>query len=197
MARTRKLFPTYGSALANNLLATLNRERVVSSFVADYVEEYDREGILGGPWRDRELAETIGREVVLASIVEVRRLLPGFFGKRRLAALKADEKEAIDAFLREMVAALGRAWNWSEEDHEQFLRDRTLYSDFALQQTAQEKLQKKRKRQQEEPPFVARVALLLDPSLIEQARRAAGKFHAEAGRFAQKLLRQTLRPRGR
>ena len=79
MARARKLFPIYGSALANNMLAALVRDRVVGHFVAAYVAEYDRRGILGGPARDRELAETIGREMVLAMIVEVRESLPVFF----------------------------------------------------------------------------------------------------------------------
>ena len=32
---------------------------------------------------------------------------------------------------------------------------------------------------EEEAPFVGRVALLLDPSMLEQARRAARKFHGE------------------
>src|SRR5450631_2374573 len=119
MARARKLFPTYGSALANSMLAMLDRDRVVTRFVAAYVDEYDREGILGGASRDRELAETIGREVILVTILEVRALLPRFFGKKNSTALKADEKEAIDAFLQEMVAALGRAMNWSGEDRRQ------------------------------------------------------------------------------
>lgn len=194
MARARKLFPTYGSALAHNLLAMLDRQRVVGNFAASYVKEYAREGILGGPSRDRELAETIGREIILATIVEVRGLLPGFFGKRRRDALKPEDREAIDAFLREMIAALGRAWNWNGEDRRQFRRDLALYSDFALRQAVQEKLRKKGNRQPEEHPFPARVALLLDPSMIEQARRAAGRFHGEVGQLAQKLLRQTLNP---
>jgi len=56
---------------------------------------------------------------------------------------------------------------------------------------------KRGKVQQEEPPFVGRVALLLDPSMLEQARRASRKFHGDVERLAQKLLRQTLRPGGR
>jgi hypothetical protein len=195
MARARKLFPTYGSALANNMLAMLDRERVVACFVAAYVEEYDREGILGGPSRDRELAETVGREIVLATILEVRALLPRFFGKKHRDALRAEERDAIDEFLRELVAALGRALDYNGEDRRQFRRDLTLYSEFALRQATQEKLRKKGKRQQEESPFIARVALLLDPSMLEQARRVAGKFYKNVGSLAQKFLRQTLNPR--
>jgi hypothetical protein len=101
MARARKLFPIYGSSLANNMLATLVHDRIVYGFVAAYISQYDRKGILGGPARDRELAETIGREIVLALIVEVEGLMPSFFGKKQKKKLKADEKQAIDLFFGE------------------------------------------------------------------------------------------------
>ena len=38
-------------------------------------------------------------------------------------------------------------------------------------------------------PFVDRTALLLDPSLMEQARRAAGKFQMELNTAADRVLR--------
>ena len=210
MARARKLFPIYGSALANNMFAALDRDRVVGRFVASYVAEYRRDGILGGPARDRELAETIGREIVLAMILEVRQALPRFFGKKQFAKLGEEEQQAVEIFSRELTAALGRVWDWKGEDRRQFHRDLALYFDFGGRPEA---VTHSRKRvtprgssrgiarvkapaiaQVTEPPFVGRVALLLDPSMLEQARRAARKLHAEAGRLAQKLLRQTLRP---
>ena len=189
----RKLFPSYGSALANSLLAALDRERVVGGFVAAYVSEYGRRGILGGPSRDRELAETIGREAMLAMIHEVRQNLPRFFGKKQRAALRTEEKEAMDAFSRELMAALGRAWHWDGEDRRQFRRDLLLYSECAMRQAKAADTRKRGKVQAEEPPFVGRVALLLDHSMLDQARRAARKFYGDIGRLAQKLLRQTLR----
>jgi hypothetical protein len=195
MARARKLFPIYGSALANNMLAALGRGRVVDDFVSSYVAEYDRRGILGGPSRDRELAETIGREAMLAMIHEVRQVLPRFFGKKQRAALQEEEKEALDAFFGELMAALGRVWSWNGEDRRQFRHDLDLYSEFAIRQSKAANTRKRGKVQEEEPPFVGRVALLLDPSMLDQARRAARKFHGDAGRLAQKLLRQTLGPR--
>ena len=195
MARARKLFPIYGSALANNMLESLSRDRVVNNFVGAYIAEYDRRGILGEASRDRELAETIGREIVLAMILEVRGALPGFFGKRQFAKLKDEEKQAIEGFFRELIAALDRAWNWNGEDRRQFRRDLALYSDFDAGQTAIAKKRKRGSAPREEPPFVGRVALLLDPSMLDQARRASRKFYGEVERLAQKLLRQTLRPR--
>ena len=193
MARARKLFPSYGSALAHHVLATLEREGVVSRFVSTYVTRYDRRGILGGASRNRELSETIGREIVLATIVEVRELLPRFFGKKRTGSLKAEDRESVEAFLREMVDAVGRAWDWDDEDDREFHRDLKLYEDFAARRAAMQK-RKANTRQKEDPPFVARVALLLDASVIEQARRASSKFYADMESFAEKALRETLNP---
>jgi hypothetical protein len=192
MARTRKLFPIYGSSLAHNMLAMLVHDRIVNGFVTAYVSQYDRKGILGGPARDRELAETIGREIVLALIVEVESLMPSFFGKKQKKKLKADEKQAIDLFLRELRAALERAHNWNSDDRQQFHRDLTMYTDFDARKELAAGVRKKGKTQEEEAPFVARVALLLDPSMLEQARRAARKFHESMNGLARKLLRQTL-----
>jgi hypothetical protein len=192
MARARKLFPTYGSALANNMLAVLVHDRVVDRFVAAYVAQHDRRGILGGPARDRELAETIGREILLAMIVEVHEVLPAFFGKKLNSKLKSEEKEAIDAFFRELLAALVRAQNWNGEDRRQFRRDLALYSDFNARRNAAAHARKKKKPQEEEAPFIARVALLLDPSMLEQARQSVRKFHVSMGILARKILRQTL-----
>lgn len=176
------------------MLAALVHERIVAGFVAAYVDQYDRRGILGGPARERELAETVGREILLAMIVEVRQVLPAFFGKKQIGKLKSEEVEAIDAFSREMLAALGRAQNWNGEDRKQFRRDLTLYSDFSARQEIAAKARKKGKAKEEESPFIARVALLLDPSMLEQARGAARKFHSGVGLLARKLLRQTLSP---
>jgi hypothetical protein len=54
------------------------------------------------------------------------------------------------------------------------------------------KVRARGKTPEEEAPFVARVALLLDPSMLEQARRAARKLHSGVGMLARKLLRKTL-----
>ena len=192
MARARKLFPIYGSALANNMLVALVHDRMVDRFVAAYVAQHDRRGILGGPSRDREMAETMGREILLAMIVEVREVLPAFFGRKQKSKLKSEEKEAIDAFFRELLAALTRAQNWNGEDRRQFRRDLALYSDFNARREIAANARKKGKSKEDEAPFIARVALLLDPSMLEEARRAARKFHGDVERLARKLLRRTL-----
>jgi hypothetical protein len=124
----------------------------------------------------------------------VRQVLPRFFSKKQSASLKEEEKEATDAFFRELLAALGRVWSWNAEDRRQFRRDLDLYAEVAVRPARLANTRKRESEQEEEPPFVGRVALLLDPSMLDQARRAARKFNGDIRRVAQKLLRQTLRP---
>ena len=192
MPRARKLFPIYGSALANNMLSCIERDRIVDRFVAAYVAQNDRRGILGGPARERELADTMGREILLAMIVEVNEILPAFFGKKLKSKLKSEEKEAVDAFSRELLAAMARPQNWNGEDRRQFRRDLAFYSEFCARREMAAKTHNRGKAPEEEAPFIARVALLLDPSMLEQARRAVRKFYGNVGQIARKLLRQTL-----
>jgi hypothetical protein len=179
------------------MLAALVHDRIVSTYVTAYVSQYDRKGILGGPARDRELTETIGREILLALIVEVEALMPSFFGKKQRKKLRVEENQAVDLFLEELRAALERAQRWSEDDRRQFYRDLAMYKDFHARKASAPSSGKKRKTQEDEPPFVARVAILLDPSMLEQARRATRKFYGAVGILAKKLLRQTLNPSSR
>jgi hypothetical protein len=125
-------------------------------------------------------------------IVEVQDAVPGFFGKKPRNKLKTEEKEALEAFSSELLAALERAQNWNAEDRRQFRRDLALYAEFKARQEKKTNTRKKEKGPEEEAPFVARVALLLDPSLLDEARRAARKFHGNVGQLGRKLLRRTL-----
>lgn len=176
------------------MLATLVHDRVVAGFIAAYISQYDRKGILGGPARDRELAETIGREILLALIVEVESLMPSFFGKKQKKKLRVEENQALELFLVELCAALERAQSWNDDDRKRFRRDLAMYVDFNTRKELAGSKGKNKRAQEEEPPFVARVAILLDPSMLEQARRATRKFHGGIGVMARKLLRQTLKP---
>jgi len=118
--------------------------------------------------------------------------LPSFFGKKPKSKLKAEEAEAIDTFFRELLAALARAQNWNGEDRRQFRRDLALYSDFRARRQKAANSRKKGTLPDEEAPFIARVALLLDPSMLEQARRSARKFYGNIGQMARQHLRKTL-----
>ena len=91
------------------MLTAITRDGVVDRFVAAYMAEYDRSGILGGPARDRELAETVGREILMAMIMEVHAALPSFFGMKAKGKVRSEEADAIDAFFRVGAPALNNS----------------------------------------------------------------------------------------
>ena len=112
--------------------------------------------------------------------------------KKLKSKLKSEELEIIEAFSSELLGGLARAQNWNSEDRKEFQRDLAMYAELNAWQEKSAGARKRGKLPEEEAPFVARVALLLDPSMLEQARMAARKFYGEVAKLAQKLLRKTL-----
>lgn len=201
MPTARKLFPSYGGAVAQALCHALERDGLVRNFVVGYAKEFDRKAVAASSARVRELEVTIGREALLAMIIEVREQLPRFFGKRRGANLAESEAAAAKAFFEQTFSALGRVEHWSAEEMEEFMRDLELYTRMGPQQPVPVVRATRRggkapaKRESTAPerfPFPDRCALLLDSSMMEKARRAADRFHGELVRAAGKILARAL-----
>jgi hypothetical protein len=202
MPTSRKLFPSYGSAAAQALCHAVERDGLVRNFVGGYANEFDRKAVAATAARVRELETTIGREALLAMIVEIREQLPRFFGKRRGAELDEAQAAAAAAFFEQFFDALGRVEHWSAEDAAEFDRDLELYSRMGPQRTTKGATPLRRGGKTAKAaetaapadrfPFPDRCALLLDPSMMEKARRAADIFHGELVRAAGKILARTL-----
>ena len=136
MPAARKLFPSYGSAVAQAICHALERDGLVRNFVAGYAREFDRKAVAATAAQAHELEATIGREALLAMIIEVREQLPRFFGKRRGAVLAEHEAAAADAFFEQLFSTLGRVECWPEEEMAEFLRDLELYARMSPQNAA-------------------------------------------------------------
>lgn len=162
-------------------------------FVDAYIAEFNRRGLKDHPARHRELLATLGREALLAMVVQVHAELPRYLTARRPPVLRGAEVQVAEAFRQELLAALGRAKSWGPADVEEFRRDAELYAQLTAR-TAKVKRQRKA-ADPVEGPFVDRCALLLDPSMLEEARRAAGEFFRELERAADETLRRVLRRR--
>jgi hypothetical protein len=96
----------------------------------------------------------------------------------------------LDLFREEFFVALGQSLEWTDDDAQEFWRDLTLYEKLSARDP-----RRPAARAAHAPasgPFVDRVALLLDPSLMEQARRAAGKFEPELCAAADRVLRKVF-----
>ncbi len=193
MARTRKIFASHGGELAHKLLSVLEGEHLVEHFVDSYVAEYGRAGLKAHPLRYRELLGTLSREALLAMVAQVNAELPRYLTGRRPAVLRGTELQVAEAFREEFLASLGRALRWTPADAEEFRRDLDLYAQLA----ARTEIVKKRRQPTDPPegPFVDRCALLLDPSMLDKGRRAAGKLQVELQGFTEKILVGVFRRR--
>jgi hypothetical protein len=94
----------------------------------------------------------------------------------------------LDLFREEFFFALGQAMDWADEDAHEFWRDLDVYRLLSTRKS----LRARRGSGAASGPFVDRVAMLLDPSLMEQARRAAAKFQVEIHATADRVLRKVF-----
>ncbi|HTZ75006.1 MAG TPA: hypothetical protein VMB47_13870 [Candidatus Aquilonibacter sp.] len=103
----------------------------------------------------------------------------------------------LDLFREEFFVALGQALEWNDEDAHEFWRDLELYETLsaAAQRSASRKPAIRGQAPAASGPFVDRVGFLLDPSLMEQARREAARFQLELNVIADQVLRKSFAPR--
>jgi hypothetical protein len=197
------------------LLATLDHDELVPRFLDIYAAENRRPGRADQPTHYREQLETIRREAILAMVLRVQSALPTRLkvrvtmrdtqrraGKKSRKGKKTNKPRKarkatlelaiplLDLFREEFFVALGQALQWSESDAKEFWRDLELYENLAGREPRRQP--GRTTRAIASGPFVDRTALLLDPSLMEQARRAAGKFQLELNAAAERVLRKVF-----
>jgi hypothetical protein len=203
------------------LLRTIDRNETVQRFLDLYAAEYRRPGRADHPALYREKLETIRRETILAIVLRIEAALPrrlnvsvkvrdnkksakaGKGAKKGGKAKSPRQRPAgidlaiplLDLFREEFFVALGQALEWDNDDAQEFWHDLELYEDLsaaAAQRAARERGPLRGRREAGSGPFVDRVAFLLDPSLMEQARREAGKFQSELHGVADRILAKTF-----
>jgi|SRR5271154_6290634 len=197
------------------LLAALDRDEMVQRFLDIYAGENRRPGRADQPTHYREQLQTIRRESILAMTLRIEAALPTRLKvhvsvrdtRRRLVKKgkksKKDTKRKkprtsgldlaiplLDLFREEFFVALGQSLEWTQEDAQQFWRDYSLYE--KLSGKGYQTSARNRARGSVSGPFVDRTAMLLDPSLMEQARRAAGKFQLDLNAAADRVLRKVF-----
>ncbi len=202
---------------ATLLLATLDRNELVPRFLDIYAAENRRPGRADAPAHYREQLETIRREAILAMVLRAEAIFParlkvhvtvrtakprttkgkrGKRGRKKAAARTPREQgwelaiPLLDLFREEFFVALGQALRWTEDEAQAFWRDLDLYETLSANQPKRKPA--RAVRTAASGPFVDRTALLLDPSLMDQARRAAAKFQLELDAAADRALRQAF-----
>ena len=196
------------------LLATLDRNEMVARFLDLYAAEHRRPGRADHPVHYREQVRTIRRESILATVLRIEAALPARLkvsvtvrgakssprnkkrkkvGRPRSVRKKANLELAIpflDLFREEFFVALGQSLDWTDEDAQEFWRDLELYEKLSAPDSGH--YNRRAAHGPVSGPFVDRVALLLDPSLMDQARRAAAKFQLELNVAADGVLRRVF-----
>lgn len=198
------------------LLNALDHEEMVQRFLDVYAAENRRPGRADQPAHYREQLETIRREAILAMVLRLQSALPSRLkvsvtvrsprprrktkkskkGKKQRTTRRAGLELAIpllDLFREEFFVALGQALGWNHEDAGSFWRDLEVYEKLSALEPS--RTAARIRRASVSGPFVDRTALLLDPSLMEQARRAAGKFQLELDSTADRVLRKIFSSR--
>ena len=202
---------------ASLVLAVLDREEMVEKFLDIYAAENRRPGRADQPSHYREQRDTIRREAILAMVARIESALPARLKVRvvvkqespRRGKVKKGKKKAkraprknpeieiglplLDLFREEFFVALGQALRWGEEEAAEFWRDLELYE--SLSGGGKRRTGLASSKLPVGGPFVDRTALLLDPSLMEQARRAAARFGRELDAAADRVLRKAFSAR--
>jgi hypothetical protein len=201
---------------ATMLLATLDRNEMVQRFLDMYAAEFRRPGRADQPGLYREQLQTIRREAILAMVMRIESSLPTRLkvsvtvgGRKRtsksIAKSKSGKKTSkarpakrasmelgipfLDLFREEFFVALGQALEWTDDDAAAFWRDLELYEQLGAPAA---RGSARSARTPASGPFVDRVGLILDASLMEQARREAGKFQTELNAAADRVLQKVF-----
>ena len=192
MAGKRKLFITHAGELAHRLAHTVGRGGLVSPFIHSYAQQHDRRTLLHNFTHLRELEATIGREALLVMALEVGRLVPRAFASGRHRVLRPEEKALSQVFWEEFVASLGRTQETAPQEilaeRENFQKDLARYDRWTVRRSPN--TPRGKSSTAVESPFADRCALLLDPSMMEEARHAAAEFGIELVRIAARLFEQ-------
>jgi hypothetical protein len=202
------------------LLRTIDRNETVQRFLDLYAAEYRRPGRADHPALYREKLETIRREAILAIVLRIEAAVPRRLtvsvkvrdnkkrpksarGKKSSKSKSSHRRPAgldlaiplLDLFREEFFVALGQALEWDNDDAQEFWRDLELYEQLtaaAAQKATKARTPARGRNDLASGPFVDRVAFLLDPSLMDQARRESAKFQAELNGIADRILAKTF-----
>jgi len=177
--------------LAKQLLHALKTGRVASAFLESYAKQFDRPEATAHPERRRELEGMLEREMLLAMTSHIARTANAA-ARNVSRRTKLTRNSDPVTFLRDLVAAIAKESNWTAGDAVDFRSDLEMYRHLSAIVAA--RASTTRSRIVVAGPFVDRCAILLDPSMIENASRAAGKLLLQLEAQSEKLLEEVLNP---
>ncbi len=193
MTTQRPKATDHAAALAQELVESLQRERIVPRFVDSYVVEHGRQALQVHAGMYRDLLELLQREALLAA--SARALEASSWEKPRDSRSKPKLKprSEVGAFRRKFLAALARQQRWTAGDALDFQSDLQMYEHLIARAAGTRRPRKPFEAANH--PFVDRCAFLLDSSFLEKARLAASRALAELEKLATAIVELTAEPR--
>lgn len=191
MPRAQNLAAETSTVLAQNLVQTLLRERVIPRFVDSYVVENGRHALQVHASLYRDLLTILQREALLAACVRALEVastetITSSKGKQRVVVRKG-----ADAFRRKFLSALTKQQNWNAGDALDFQSDLRMYEELLRRAAATRRPRKPYEAANH--PFVDRCAFLLDSAFLEKARLAASRALASLEDLASAVTADVMR----
>ena len=128
-----------------------------------------------------------------AKKAEQQRAAADAMQEREAARIAAAGEATLSLFREEFFLALGRALRWNDSDFAEFARDFDLY--HAIAERESRAPQQRGSKSAVSGAFVDRCGLLLDPSMLEQARRAAAQFQSRLNGVTDQVLKRVFATR--
>jgi len=193
MARGQNPGSEAPATLAQNLVHTLARERVIPRFVDSYVVENGRHALQVHAPLYRDLLTMLQREALLAACVRALEIttfetVESSRGKQRVIIRKGAE-----SFRRRFLSALARQQNWNAGDALDFQSDLKMYEDLLARAATSRRPRKPYEAANH--PFVDRCAFLLDSEFLEKARLAASRALASVEEIANRAATEAIAER--
>ena len=176
--------------LAQNLLQTLARERVVPRFVDSYVIENGRYALQVHAPLYRDLLTILQREALLAACVRALEISTFETIENRRGKQKVVMRKGAESFRRKFLSALARQQNWNAGDALDFQSDLKMYEDLLARAASSRRPRKPYEAANH--PFVDRCAFMLDSDFLEKARLAASRALASVEEIAAKLATEAV-----
>jgi len=174
---------------ALHVSAALGGGGLAARFVLEYAQRYRRAALTAHLTRYRELVAMIHRECLLAMVARVEVDLPGLLhaGGSPKRALTSGEDPLLRRFRVEFYENLAAALEWSGEELDRFWHDLDLYMQCLRANGA-----RPRRSNTDLGPFADRCGFMVDPAMLQRARRAAAALHEELDAKARSILRASL-----
>jgi hypothetical protein len=180
--------------LARRIVAELSRAKFAPAFLDSYAKEFNRPDVIAHPERRRELEAILSREILLAisariAIVLEERNAPTRDPRRGRRA-RPFLLWNVGTFIRELAAAIARESAWTLGDSVEFQSDLQIYRTLSKAPPSSRSATARTQGTRHRSPFVDRCAILLDPSMLENASRAAAKLLLHIDALADHLLEE-------